>query len=191
VLRADGREWRVSYESGESRSGIFGGNSNWRGPIWYPTTYLLVEALERYHHFYGNSLKVECPVGSGQMLTLQEVSEEISRRMAKIFYKDADGLRPWQNGDTRFRDDPHWRDLTLFYEYFDGDTGRGIGANHQTGWTALVSRLIEDDAYTRAKAQEKQIQENQAPEKQAAKKKPQRKKSPVAKAKGKPPSSSA
>ncbi len=186
VLRADGREWRVSYESGESRSGIFGGNSNWRGPIWYPTTYLLVEALERYHHFYGNSLKVECPVGSGRMLTLQEVSEEISRRMAKIFYKDTDGMRPWQNGDTRFRDDPHWRDLTLFYEYFDGDTGRGIGANHQTGWTALVSRLIEDDAYTRAKAGEKQAPppENLEQETQLRKKKP-----PAKRTKAKPVSS--
>lgn len=144
VLREDGREWRVAYESGESQSSLFGGNSNWRGPIWFPTNYLLIEALERYHHFYGDDLKVECPVGSGRMLNLQEVADEIASRLNNIFRADKHGNRAWQRDMRRFADDPNWKDLTLFYEYFDGDTGRGIGANHQTGWTALVARLLED-----------------------------------------------
>ncbi len=144
VLRADGREWRVAYESGESQSSIFGGNSNWRGPIWFPTNYLLVEALERYHHFYGDGLKVECPTGSGRMMNLQQVADEIAGRLANIFRPDESGRRAWQHHMKRFAADSHWRDLTLFYEYFDGDTGRGIGANHQTGWTALVARFLGD-----------------------------------------------
>ncbi len=153
VLQEDGREWRVSYESGESQSGLFGGNSNWRGPIWMPTNYLLIESLERYHHFYGETLTVECPVGSGQMMNLQQVSEEITRRLTRIFQADANGHQAWQNGDARLAKDEHWRNLTLFHEYFDGDTGRGLGASHQTGWTALIARLLEDVAYTRQKAQ--------------------------------------
>jgi Glycosyl hydrolase family 63 C-terminal domain len=144
VFRSGGLEWDVGYVPGESSSGAFGGNSNWRGPIWFPDNYLIIEALERYGHFYGESLKVECPTGSGNVLTLTEVARELSRRLASIFMPDADGRRPWCGGDRRFAEDPHWRDLVMFHEYFDGDTGRGLGANHQTGWTALVTRCFEN-----------------------------------------------
>jgi hypothetical protein len=143
VFRVGGAEYRVDYVPGESTTGLFGGNSNWRGPIWFPVNYLLVEALERYHHFYGDSLRVECPHGSGRMLTLGEVAAEIARRLVGIFRADARGYRPWHGVDRRYAEDPHWKDLCLFHEYFHGDTGRGLGASHQTGWTALVVRLIE------------------------------------------------
>ncbi|MDZ4687327.1 MAG: glucosidase [Planctomycetaceae bacterium] len=138
-----GDEHRVEYVPGESTSGLFGGNSNWRGPIWFPINYLLVEALERYHYFYGDDFRVECPTGSGQMMTLKQVAQELSRRLASLFLPDADGHRPCHAGDARFAADPHWRELVLFYEYFHGDNGRGVGASHQTGWTALVTRLLE------------------------------------------------
>jgi hypothetical protein len=144
VFRAGGMEWGVDYVPGESTTGAFGGNSNWRGPIWFPDNYLLVEALERYGHFYGESLKVECPAGSGTMMNLGEVARELSRRLASIFVPGADGRRPWHGDDRRFAEDPHWRDLVLFHEYFHGDTGRGLGANHQTGWTALAVRCFEN-----------------------------------------------
>jgi hypothetical protein len=144
VFDAHGERYDVSYVPGESNTGLFGGNSNWRGPIWFPVNYLLIEALERYHHFYGDTLKVECPVGSGQMMNLKEVAEEISRRLTHIFLPDAQGNRPCHAGDPLYAKDPHWRDLVLFHEYFHGDTGRGVGASHQTGWTSLVVRLIEN-----------------------------------------------
>jgi hypothetical protein len=144
IFRLNGDEHRVDYVPGESSTGLFGGNSNWRGPIWFPVNFLLVEALERYHHFYGDSLKVECPTGSGRRLNLQEVAREIASRLASIFLPDAHGRRPCHGDDARFTSDPHWRDLILFHEYFHGDTGRGLGASHQTGWTALVARLLED-----------------------------------------------
>ena len=137
-------EHRVDYSPGESTSSLFGGNSNWRGPIWMPMNFLLVEALERYHHFYGDELTVECPTGSGRYLTLHQVAREISRRVASIFLRDSAGHRPCHGGDSRYADDPHWRDLLLFHEYFHGDTGRGCGASHQTGWSALVTRFIDD-----------------------------------------------
>ena len=137
-----GEEHRVEYVPGESTSGLFGGNSNWRGPIWFPVNYLLIEALERYHHFYGDSLEVECPVGSGKMMNLQQVADELCRRLASLFLPDASGRRPCHGDESRFAEDPHWRDLALFHEYFHGDTGRGVGASHQTGWTALVARLL-------------------------------------------------
>jgi hypothetical protein len=143
VFRAGNQEHRVEYVPGESTSYLFGGNSNWRGPIWFPINYLLIEALERYHHFYGDKFKVECPVGSGIMLTLQQVSQELSRRLSSIFLANQDGRRPCHGMDTRFAHDPHWRDLVLFHEYFHGDTGRGLGASHQTGWTALSVKLLE------------------------------------------------
>ncbi len=143
VFRTDGQELRVDYVPGESNTGMFGGNSNWRGPIWFPVNYLLVEALERYHHFYGDDFKVECPTGSGIWMTLKEVATELSRRMSNLFLPDAEGRRPCHGDDPRYRDDPHWKDLVLFYEYFHGDTGRGCGASHQTGWTALVLRLLK------------------------------------------------
>jgi hypothetical protein len=137
-----GRDYQVDYEPGESMTGLFGGNSNWRGPVWFPVNFLLVEALERYHHFYGDNFRVECPTGSGNMLTLAEVAKELARRLASIFLTDAEGRAPWQGEDARFATDPHWRGLTLFHEYFHGDTGRGVGASHQTGWTALVAQLF-------------------------------------------------
>jgi hypothetical protein len=146
-----GEELRVDYVPGESTTALFGGNSNWRGPIWMPVNYLLVEALERYHHFFGDELRVECPVGSGQLLTLGQVAHELSARLASIFLADESGRRPCHGGDRRFADDPRWRDLVLFHEYFHGETGRGIGASHQTGWTALAIRLIEDQARGRAR----------------------------------------
>ena len=143
VFHAGNQEHRVEYVPGEGTSYLFGGNSNWRGPIWFPINYLIIEALERYHHFYGDKLKVECPVGSGKMLTLQQVSQELSRRLSSIFLPNEDGVRPFHGNDTRFAQDPHWRDLVLFHEYFHGDTGRGLGASHQTGWTALSVKLLE------------------------------------------------
>jgi Glycosyl hydrolase family 63 C-terminal domain len=143
VFRVGNEEHRVEYVPGEGTSYLFGGNSNWRGPIWFPINYLIVEALERYHHFYGDKFQVECPVGSGQMLTLQQVSQELSRRLSSIFLPNQDGVRPFHGNDTRFAKNPHWRNLVLFHEYFHGDTGRGLGASHQTGWTALSVRLLE------------------------------------------------
>ncbi len=140
-----GEEHRVEYVPAESTSGLFGGNSNWRGPVWFPVNYLLIEALERYHHFYGDDLVVECPTGSGQLMTLQQVAQEISRRLSALFLPDANGRRPCHGDDERFATDPNWRDLVLFYEYFHGDNGRGVGASHQTGWTALVTRLLAAD----------------------------------------------
>ncbi len=150
VFTAGGQEYRVSYLPGESDSGLFGGNSNWRGPIWFPLNYLLIEALERYHHFYGDSLQVEFPTGSGRRLNLAQVARELAARLAGIFLADESGRRPCHGGDRRFADDPHWRDLILFYEYFHGDSGRGLGASHQTGWTALAARCIEKCARGRA-----------------------------------------
>jgi len=144
VLNAGGEEHRVDYVPGESNTSLFGGNSNWRGPIWFPVNFLLMESLEVYHHFYGESLKVECPVGSGNQLTLLEVAREIERRVASLFLPDKDGKRPCHGDDARYADDPAWKDLVLFYEYFHGDTGRGLGASHQTGWTALAAPMLAD-----------------------------------------------
>jgi hypothetical protein len=149
VFEAGGQEYSVSYTPGESNTWLFGGNSNWRGPIWFPINYLLVEALERYHHFYGDTLRVECPTGSGRMMNLSEVAREIASRLARIFLPDESGRRPCHGGDPKYAQDPHWRELVLFYEYFHGDTGRGVGASHQTGWTALAARCIEELARTR------------------------------------------
>ncbi len=150
-FHAGGDVHRVEYVPGESNTGLFGGNSNWRGPIWFPTNYLLIEAIERYHHFYGDHFKVECPTGSGKRLTLHEVSQELSRRLAGIFLADKNGRRPCHGNDARWAKDPHWRDLVLFHEYFHGETGQGLGAGHQTGWTALVIRQVEDLARHRNK----------------------------------------
>jgi hypothetical protein len=148
-LEVDGAVYRVDYDPGESTTGLFGGNSNWRGPVWFPLNYLLLEALERFHHFYGPDFQVECPVGSGRLLDLQGVARELAMRLARIFLPDSSGRRPCHGTDERFATDPHWKDLVLFHEYFHGDTGRGVGASHQTGWTALVVRCIEDLARAR------------------------------------------
>jgi hypothetical protein len=145
-LHVGGVEHRVDYVAGESTTGLFGGNSNWRGPVWFPVNFLLVEALERYHHFYGDTLKVECPTGSGAEMNLKEVATEISSRLARLFLPDETGRRPCHGDDRRYASDPHWRDLVLFHEYFHGDSGRGVGASHQTGWTALVANLLSSMA---------------------------------------------
>ncbi len=138
----NGENLRVQYLPGESDSGMFGGNSNWRGPVWFPLNYLLVEALDRYHQFYGESLRVECPARSGVYMNLSEVADEIRKRLAMLFLADADGDRPCYARGERFLNDPHWRDTILFYEYFHAETGRGLGASHQTGWTALIAPIL-------------------------------------------------
>jgi hypothetical protein len=152
VLRHGGEELRLEYAPGEGTSGLFGGNSNWRGPVWFPINHLLVEALERYHLFWGDSVRVELPTGSGNLVTLDVVAREIARRLSSLFLPGADGARPCHGGDRRFAADPHRRDLVLFHEYFHGDTGRGCGASHQTGWTALVAQCLETVAKEREAA---------------------------------------
>ena len=142
VLAVDGTEHRVQYEPAESSTEIFGGNSNWRGPIWFPLNFLIIESLQKYHYYYGDDFQVEFPTGSGNMLTLWEVARELSKRLASIFLRDESGRRPVYGGIEKFQSDPHWRDLILFHEYFHGDNGAGIGASHQTGWTALVAKLL-------------------------------------------------
>ena len=143
VLRANGMEYRVDYEPGESSTGLFGGNSNWRGPIWFPVNFLLIESLQKFHHYLGDDFKVECPTGSGQMMTLWEVAAELSRRMTRIFLKGSDGRRPVHGANRLYHEDPNWQDLILFYEYFHGDNGSGVGASHQTGWTGVVAKLLQ------------------------------------------------
>lgn len=142
VFEAGTGALKVEYEPGESQTEMFGGNSNWRGPVWLPLNYLLIEAFQRYHQFYGDTLKVECPSGSGQMMNFAEVANEIESRIIRLFTADEDGHRPLNNRDQRYASDEHWKDLVLFYEYFNGDNGMGLGASHQTGWTALVANLL-------------------------------------------------
>lgn len=149
VFRADGRELRLDYIPAESNSPFFGGNSNWRGPVWFPVNYLLVEALERYHAYYGDTLLVETPTGSGRLMNLRDAAHEIARRLGATFLAGAHHARPVHGTTTRYADDPHFKDLVLFYEYFHGDNGRGLGASHQTGWTALAIRCLEDAARRR------------------------------------------
>jgi hypothetical protein len=139
----DGQAHTVNYQPAESESGLFGGNSNWRGPIWFPINYLIIESLQKFHHYYGDELKVECPTGSGQMVTLGEVATELSQRLIRLFLRNAEGQRPIYGGLHTFQADPHWRDLILFNEYFHGDNGAGLGASHQTGWTGIVAKLIQ------------------------------------------------
>jgi hypothetical protein len=143
VLAVNGNEHRVSYEPGESQTEIFGGNSNWRGPVWFPMNFLMIESLQKFHHYYGDDFRVECPAGSGQRMSLWDVSAELSRAMTRIFLRDENGRRPVYGADEKFQNDLWWRDLILFYEYFHGDTGAGLGASHQTGWTGLVAKLLE------------------------------------------------
>src|SRR5690606_16159127 len=142
-VQVHGQEYSVQYLPAESDSGMFGGNSNWRGPIWMPVNTLLVRALLQYYQYYGDDFKVECPTGSGNLMTLFDVAREITDRLAAIFLRDADGNRPVFGGSPTFQDDPHWRDYILFYEYFHGDNGAGLGASHQTGWTGVVARLLQ------------------------------------------------
>jgi hypothetical protein len=143
MLQVGGREYAVHYEPGESSTGLFGGNSNWRGPIWFPINFLLIEALQRFHHYYGDDFLVECPSDSGVKRTLWEVSQDLSSRLTHIFLRDHDGCRPVYGANQTWQIDTHWRDYIEFHEYFHGDTGAGLGASHQTGWTALVAKLLE------------------------------------------------
>ena len=136
-------QFAVRYLPGESDSNMFGGNSNWRGPVWFPINFLLIESLQRFHHYYGDDFKVECPTGSGQMITILQVADELTRRLTSLFLRNADGIRPAHGSRRKLQDDPHFRDYVLFSEYFHGDTGEGLGSSHQTGWTALVAKLIQ------------------------------------------------
>jgi hypothetical protein len=142
VMHVGGQEYRVSYLPAESDSGMFGGNSNWRGPIWMPVNGLIIRALLQYYMYYGDEFTVECPTGSGRRMNLYQVAEEIGRRLAGIFLQDAAGRRPVHGGSEEFQSDPHWRDCLQFYEYFHGDNGAGLGASHQTGWTGIIARIM-------------------------------------------------
>ncbi|MBW4667320.1 MAG: glucosidase [Cyanomargarita calcarea GSE-NOS-MK-12-04C] len=143
IFDINGSQFRVDYEPAESSSGLFGGNSNWRGPVWFPVNFLLIESLQKFHYYLGDNFKVECPTGSGKMMTLWEVAAELSQRLIRIFLRDSSGKRPVYGGTEKFQNDPNWRDFILFHEYFHGDNGAGIGASHQTGWTGLVTKLIQ------------------------------------------------
>ena len=142
-MHLDGAIYSVAYLPAESDSGLFGGNSNWRGPIWFPVNFLIVESLQQFHHYYSDDFLVECPTHSGNKITLDQIADEISHRMINIFLRDSNGRRAVFGGNETFQNDPHWRDYIPFYEYFHGDNGAGIGASHQTGWTGLVAKLIQ------------------------------------------------
>jgi hypothetical protein len=143
VVHVAGQEYRVNYLPAESDTGMFGGNSNWRGPIWMPVNALLIRGLLQYYLYYGDSFKIECPTGSGKMMNLFQVAQEIANRLERIFLRDKSGRRPVYGGSEKFQTDPNWKDHLLFFEYFHGDNGAGLGASHQTGWTGLVAKLIE------------------------------------------------
>jgi hypothetical protein len=143
IFNVQGQEYRVDYLPAESNTGMFGGNSNWRGPVWMPVNVMLIRALLGFYAYYGDGFKIECPTGSGKLMNLFEVAKEISDRLAGIFLRDAQGRRPVYGGTEKFQTDPHWRDHILFYEYFHGDSGAGLGASHQTGWTGAVAKLIQ------------------------------------------------
>ncbi len=146
IFWVNGTPLTVDYEPAESRSRLFGGNSNWRGPVWFPVNFLIIESLQRFHHYYGDDFKIECPTGSGQFVTINQVAEQISNRLCQIFLKNDKGLRPVNALYPKFQQDAHFRDYVNFYEYFDGDIGRGVGASHQTGWTGLVAKLLQPRA---------------------------------------------
>ncbi|MBD2515927.1 glucosidase [Nostoc sp. FACHB-973] len=156
----NGSQFRVDYEPAESSSGLFGGNSNWRGPIWFPVNFLLIESLQKFYYYLGDDFKVECPTGSGKMMTLWEVACELSQRLTRIFLQNASGQRPVYGGIQKFQNDPHWQNLILFHEYFHGDNGAGIGASHQTGWTGLVAQLIQQFGEYKAQHQEPKIEQD-------------------------------
>jgi len=142
-FEAGGQTYEVGYWPAESKSGVFGGNSNWRGPVWMPLNYLIIESLQQFHHYYGDDFKVECPTGSGKFLTLLEIADELSRRLTRLFLKGEDGQRPAMKSHHKQATDPHFKDYVLFHEYFDGDNGCGLGASHQTGWTGLIAKLLQ------------------------------------------------
>jgi hypothetical protein len=143
VLDLDGQHFEVKYLPAESDTGMFGGNSNWRGPVWFPINMLLIRALLQYYRYYGDDFRIECPTGSGVEMNLFEVAKELADRLIGTFVRGPDGRRPVFGQTAKFQEDPHWRDHLLFYEYFNGDNGAGVGASHQTGWTGTVSRLIQ------------------------------------------------
>ncbi len=143
VFHAQGQEYRVDYLPAESNTGMFGGNSNWRGPVWMPVNAMIIRALLQFYLYYGDNFKIECPTGSGRMMNLFEVAKEIADRLTRIFLRDEQGRRPVYGGTEKFQSDPHWRDHILFYEYFHGDNGAGLGASHQTGWTGVVAKCIQ------------------------------------------------
>jgi hypothetical protein len=143
VFNLSGQEFKVQYLPAESNTGMFGGNSNWRGPVWMPVNALLIRALLNLYQFYGDDFKVECPTDSGKYMTLFEVAKELAHRLSSIFLRDANGVRPVYGGTKKFQEDPHWRDYILFYEYFHGDNGAGLGASHQTGWTGTIARVLD------------------------------------------------
>jgi hypothetical protein len=143
ILHANGQEYRVDYSPAESNTGTFGGNSNWRGPVWFPVNAMIIRALQNFYLYHGDNFKVECPTGSGKMLNLFEVSQEIANRLTRIFLRDDSGRRPVYGGTEKFQKDPNWKDYILFYEFFHGDNGAGLGASHQTGWTGLVANLMD------------------------------------------------
>jgi len=149
-IQVGSQEYRVNYEPAESSTGLFGGNSNWRGPVWFPVNYLMIESLQRFNHYFGDALQVECPKGSGRKMNLGQVARELSNRLTQIFLLDQNGRRAVFGGAEKFQTDPNFRDYVPFYEYFHGDNGAGIGASHQTGWTALVAKLLQQIGETPA-----------------------------------------
>jgi hypothetical protein len=150
VFNVGGHDYSVGYVPGESDTGMFGGNSNWRGPIWMPVNAVIIRALLQYYAYYGNEFTVECPTGSGRQMNLYQIAEEISRRLSSIFLKGKDGKRPVNGGEKKLQEDPYWRDYVQFYEYFHGDNGAGLGASHQTGWTGVIARGMHLFATTSA-----------------------------------------
>ena len=172
TLTMDGVTYSVDYEPAESRTGLFGGNSNWRGPVWFPLNYLIIESLQKFDFYYGDHFKVECPTGSGDFKTLWEVGTEISQRLISVFARDESGKRPVFGGTELFQNDPLWKDLIPFHEYFHGDNGAGLGASHQTGWTALVAKLIQQSGSRRPRT-------SASEERRAAPKMPKKEKTSV------------
>jgi hypothetical protein len=142
----EGMTYSVRYEPAESRSDLFGGNSNWRGPIWFPINYLIIESLQKFHHYYSNDFRVECPTGSGSYLSLNEIADMLSQRLIALFTRNEEQHRPFNGPTPQFQTDPNWRDYILFHEYFHGDNGLGLGASHQTGWTGIVAKLIQQQS---------------------------------------------
>jgi hypothetical protein len=159
VFHSGGRRYDVQYLPGESNTGMFGGNSNWRGPVWMPVNAIIIRGLLNLYAFYGDEFKIQCPTGSGHYMTLFEVAKEISRRLTSTFLRDADGRRPVYGGTAKFQKDPHWRDLILFYEFFQGDNGAGLGASHQTGWTGLSAMFL--DLFGRLEAKDLELERGQ------------------------------
>ena len=147
IFRVDGSDLTVRYTPAESDSRQFGGNSNWRGPIWFPLNFLIIESLQKFHHYYGSEFRVECPTGSGRYLSIEEIATELSQRLSRIFLKDSEGKRPVLRQYPELQADPYYREYIPFYEYFDGDNGRGVGASHQTGWTGLIAKLLMPRAH--------------------------------------------